>query len=864
MKLNALKNNSRTNDVRSVPIHVTLPRLRSLILALSGVLGAAVFHPANAATTTVSGSSSGVTVAADGDAVTVENTGTVNSPVTMTGNGITNAYSGVYIENNGDITGYYYAVRSTGSIDTLVNNGNMTGTNYSGIYNETGTITTLTNTGQIEGHNTGIRNTGTITTINNSGTVTGSGYAAIDNAPGTISLITNSGSLIGGLYGITNLSSSTIGTIENSGSIQGGTYGIYNNASTINLISNSGTITGTTAIWNYGGTIGSLTNSGTLTGSSYSIYSTGTIGTLTNSGTIRGNIYNGSSSDWTINGGSGSTYGTLTGYSGIGLITNTASNLIFGSGNLILNDNINVGTYTVTNQAASLQINNSVTVTGNYSQNSTASLIFGVADNAIATGDISTDSGYGRLYVTGDTTLAAGSTISLTTTGSTYSFAQGQRYVVIVTSGTANYNTSSLNYSASGYSGTVTGSTVVDGTATDLVLTLSDSTGTSSSPVNSATNSNSKSAIDGLFRYTGVDTSLLNVFNATAALGSSSAANSAGAQLSPVANVGSAAKSSSSSTDAVINVINAHVDGLRLAQRSGASGMSAGDGYSDIAMWGQIFGGKSNQGERDNVSGYYSSYKGVLLGADQLVSDRWRVGSILSYAHTSLRNTGDNSGSSASADSYGLMGYAGYTTDNYYVDLSAGAVSHHYNTVRDINFTGFSGTALGSFNGLQYVTSVRAGRPFQLDEWIDKATLTPIVGLSYSALRQGGYSETGGNGAALSVSASRSTSLKSELGAKFERLFQIGDKEVVPSIQLGWKHEFHGNAQQMVASYVDDSSGSTSFSTQGASAIRNTGVMALALSLVNSGNLTLSARYTLEGASGYTAQTADVRLRYQF
>jgi uncharacterized protein with beta-barrel porin domain len=38
----------------------------------------------------------------------------------------------------------------------------------------------------------------------------------------------------------------------------------------------------------------------------------------------------------------------------------------------------------------------------------------------------------------------------------------------------------------------------------------------------------------------------------------------------------------------------------------------------------------------------------------------------------------------------------------------------------------------------------------------------------------------------------------------------------------------------------------------------------LGVTLTRSENVSLTARYSVEAASGYTSQTADVRLRYQF
>lgn len=246
-----------------------------------------------------------------------------------------------------------------------------------------------------------------------------------------------------------------------------GEYGIYNEEGTIGTLTNGGIISGgNTGIYNYYySAIGTLSNSGTISGGNYAIYNdaTSTLGAIANAGVIAGNITNLSSQDLSISGGTGSTFGTLTGFAsgttgGVGTITNTntASNVVFGSGNLVLNDSINVGSNTVNNTGATLQVNAPMSITGNYSQGTGATLLVGVSAGATSNGVLA-DTGYGRLVVSGNAAIAQGSAVGLT--GQGYAFAAGQRFVVVdaaATSGT-NYNEGSLHYSASGFAGTITG-----------------------------------------------------------------------------------------------------------------------------------------------------------------------------------------------------------------------------------------------------------------------------------------------------------------------------------------------------------------------------------------------------------------------
>ncbi|MDB5992056.1 MAG: outer rane autotransporter [Herbaspirillum sp.] len=601
------------------------------------------------------------------------------------------------------------------------------------------------------------------------------------------------------------------------------------------------------------GTITTLTNAGAIL-SGFAINNTGTIGTIINTGTLIGNIVSTSATNLTINGGTGSVFGLLGPSSSIpGVILNRNSNVVFASGNTTLNDNIDVGSRTVNVTGATLQINNTIAIVGSYNQSAGAILQIGVG----------ADGSSGSIIVANGATIAASSTVTLTTLG--YGFAAGQRYVIVraAPAGT-NFNAGALQTSAVNFSGTVTGQTVIDGGFAYLVLTLANTSPNPDPipiPVELAKIQSASASLAGLLNYNGVNARLLNLFDAAEALNSTAAANHAGEQLSPSANTVAAMQSAAASTVEVEDVVGAHIDGLRLAQAQGSSGISAGDGTAYRGVWGQAFGGQANQGLRDGIAGYHAGYNGLLLGADTLVSENWRLGGLLSYANTSVANIDDNTGSSAHVVSYGLMGYAGYTAERWYMDFSAGAVQHQFDTVRSINFTGFSGSANGHFNGTQYVASARAGYPIKL---MPDTTLTPIAGLNYSGLTQDAYTESGGNGAALNVRSSKSTSVRSELAAKLERVFACSYGDIVPSAQLGWRHEFHKDAQQSVASFAADGSNSTGFTSLGPTPLKNTAVLALGVTLMRSSNLSLSAKYTVEAGSAYIAQTADLRLRYQF
>lgn len=86
--------------------------------------------------------------------------------------------------------------------------------------------------------------------------------------------------------------------------------------------------------------------------------------------------------------------------------------------------------------------------------------------------------------------------------------------------------------------------------------------------------------------------------------------------------------------------------------------------------------------------------------------------------------------------------------------------------------------------------------------------------------------------------------------------------KLLPSVQLGWRHEFKDGRVQTGASFVADSTGSTAFVTQSASAVPNVGVLTLGMNLLQGKRLSLTAKYTLESGGGYLAQTGSMQARW--
>ncbi|MDR3663063.1 MAG: autotransporter domain-containing protein, partial [Mycobacterium sp.] len=233
-----------------------------------------------------------------------------------------------------------------------------------------------------------------------------------------------------------------------------------------------------------GGALAGISNTGNLSAATaLYIASTGSLGSLVNSGTIAGNISNLSAGALSISGGTGSVVGTFTG----GTISNTLSNVVLASGNLLLNDAVNVGTGTLVNSGASVLLQSIVSVTGGYSQ--TAGTLNVGGNSLVASGSASISGGsvVAGLSSTGNYLAGNSTTLVSGGAGSSYSGAtvgSGVTGLSVAgsTSGTALLAVATNDYVGGALSGISNSGTLSAATALYIA-----STGSLGSLVNSGT-----------------------------------------------------------------------------------------------------------------------------------------------------------------------------------------------------------------------------------------------------------------------------------------------------------------------------------------------------------------------------------------
>ncbi len=332
--------------------------------------------------------------------------------------------------------------------------------------------------------------------------------------------------------------------------------------------------------------------------------------------------------------------------------------LRFASGNLLLNDNINVGTGTVTNSGASLKLVNPISITGNYSQ--TGGGLDIVATNA--------GSSYGYLSVSGNASVI-NTTITISGTGLT----AGETFTI------ARSSISAVPFSGDHVS--ITGTNGLTGAITDigdnLVVTLSGGGGGGSTNYQQ-TGSTAGSAggaigstLDQISNSTGAaatafQNTVLPAINALPAAQKAQAIK----QLAPTQNAPSSQMSSNAAT-AVLGAVEQHQQ-TAMSGDANVTGKAAGSNTHDDALWGQMLGGGSVRGSTADVDGSRTTDFGLATGFDHRFSDNAMGGLAFSWLRGISKGSDGASGSSSNLDSYQLTAYGTYRQGAAFFDGQMG------------------------------------------------------------------------------------------------------------------------------------------------------------------------------------------------
>lgn len=780
---------------------------------------------------------------------------------------LTNNASGVITGGNSGGWGVYN--RSGSIITTLTNSGSITGTGgYGGIYNA-GTITTLVNnagatlsdsgTNTFSGGNYGIQNAGTITSITNSGMVTGLS-AGIYNQGSIGSITNNAGATIsdsgagtaGTGWGIQNSGgSAVIGAITNAGTISGhaGGISIDSGASVTGNITNTGSITGVGA-GSVGLSIaaastvgGVISNSGTISGVANSLNLANTSGafTVNNTGILQGDANLGINT-LNLNGTASRVIGNTTGTGQVNV-----------NGTFTSEGTFNVGNFNVANGGV-FNMNNNMVVSGSLTNSGTLNV--GAASRSLtgnyvqSAGSIyqitvqDTTSNYGKLIVSGNATVANGSTLNviLNTALSAGSVIQG----VIQAGGTLTVTPSSLNITTSSVLYSLSASTARNAQQLDLVTAANTTAIVNAAAANSnVAGAGIASALQGMLNN-GVPSAMQPLFGVLGSMNTSQISDAV-RQLTPLL-TGQAAAGTNNALHSMNRIIQSRIENNR--------GLSAGDDfYGDQYLWAKPFGSWATQDTRNGVLGFDSRTGGIAFGYDQPVTDKVRAGGVFTYANSTV--TGQSVAQSTKVDTYELAAYASYNLDprtdiNYQFDMG----NNQNAGVRNLNIGSINAQAQSKYGSWAAHGSVGIGRTYSLS---DATTVTPSTRLDYTKVWTDGYTETGAG--ALNMQVASSTYRETLVSGDVKLTHQLDDAwKLVGNVAIAY--DLNAEQAQTTSIFVGGGPAAVTYGLKPSPWIERLG-----FGVVRAGNngKEFTVRYDAEHRnSGFLNQTFSARVRWLF
>jgi outer membrane autotransporter protein len=294
------------------------------------------------------------------------------------------------------------------------------------------------------------------------------------------------------------------------------------------------------------------------------------------------------------------------------------------------------------------------------------------------------------------------------------------------------------------------------------------------------------------------------------------------------------------------NIIQARVESYR--------GLSSGDSTSERFMWLRALDSSGEQDDRRGISGYKSDMRGLVLGADQPISPRTRVGLAFSSLRGDIRNAGPIAPSSVSMESYQLSGYSSIRLDDRTdVNLQL-TMGKNKGVSQRLAFAG--GAALANLNSMMVHAGGGIGRMYELGQ---DASLTPSLRLDYIEVRTDDYAERGATVANLLVNSQKARDLRLTPGVKYVHSFGGGTKFIG---NAGLGYDLMNGETLTTSSFA---SGGPTFVTRAPAQSPWLATAGLALVHADTKGSEWSLRYDVDSrTSGYRNQSLSVRLRKAF
>jgi outer membrane autotransporter protein len=202
---------------------------------------------------------------------------------------------------------------------------------------------------------------------------------------------------------------------------------------------------------------------------------------------------------------------------------------------------------------------------------------------------------------------------------------------------------------------------------------------------------------------------------------------------------------------------------------------------------------------------------------------------------------------------YGVAHRYGWNMNGY-----LGGATDAYTTNRNITFGDINRSATGSTGGREFNTRWSLSR-----EWLEGQTLIePTASAEYNWINSQAYTEGGAGALDLNVGSQKSSSLRSELGARLSREYKLKDRLFTPYVSATWQHEYDDQSQSINAEFQ---TGGIPFSVKTSDVGRDTALLGAGMTFQCCKRTSLYFNYLGQvGRANFMAHSFDGGLRVKF
>lgn len=268
------------------------------------------------------------------------------------------------------------------------------------------------------------------------------------------------------------------------------------------------------------------------------------------------------------------------------------------------------------------------------------------------------------------------------------------------------------------------------------------------------------------------------------------------------------------------------------------------------SIWGRVVGiwGESDGGVSSPAADHRTY--GLVAGADHVVDGTLLVGLAAQYVRT--KSDFEGSQNTSGVESIQAGAYFSYGAETY-LNGNVSAIATHASTKRIFSVGAIDYVASVRYPATSVTAALDLGKIFEIG---DGYRLEPHAGVNFVAQFADAYAEHGAGGLGLIVDPEDIYSLRTLIGARASRVFDLGDRKMVPELRLEWRHEYLDRNTTFLAAF--QGAPDATFLVECEPVARDVAVIGGALTLPLAGRIT--GYLDAEGAFSEDTRSATISL----